>query len=226
MIKLKINYIDSEICFDESYVNVLEVENKAYFYRIIHDLISVGDSNLTDDIIFMDENYKELNYANKLNIVIDYFNIDFNNKKFINYLYKVIIEKISLQGREKLSNLYTKMVKKFKENVNDIDIDISVDNNLDLDSFFKSIRVEINNKGNVFENILLLIDLISEFHIEQILVFVNLKQYLNVEELKELYKYSIYNNVSILLIDSQLYGTTKEYEKKLIIDESLDEFVL
>ena len=45
-------------------------------------------------------------------------------------------------------------------------------------------------------------------------------------ELIELYKYAIYNNVNIFLVDSQSYGVTLKYEKKLIIDDNLDEFVL
>lgn len=40
------------------------------------------------------------------------------------------------------------------------------------------------------------------------------------------YKYAIYNNIKIVLIDSQSYGIKLEYENKLIIDENLDEFVL
>ena len=59
-----------------------------------------------------------------------------------------------------------------------------------------------------------------------ILVFINLKQYLSKNELLELYKYSIYNQVQIILIDSQSYGVTLEYEKKLIIDDNLEEIVL
>lgn len=54
----------------------------------------------------------------------------------------------------------------------------------------------------------------------------NLKQYLNKVELIELYKYSIYNGVNIILIDSQAYGVKMEYERKLIIDNSLEEYML
>lgn len=34
------------------------------------------------------------------------------------------------------------------------------------------------------------------------------------------------NKIRILLIDSQCYGCTIDYEKKLIIDENLDEFMI
>ena len=44
--------------------------------------------------------------------------------------------------------------------------------------------------------------------------------------MEELYKYSIYNGIPLLLIDSQCYGGTLNNEKKLIIDENLDEFMI
>ena len=46
------------------------------------------------------------------------------------------------------------------------------------------------------------------------------------EELNELNKYSLYNNIKILLIDSQCYNSTNKFEKKLIIDRNLEEFLL
>lgn len=46
------------------------------------------------------------------------------------------------------------------------------------------------------------------------------------QELLELYKYAIYNKINIILIDSQCYGGTLEYENKLIIDRNLDEFMI
>ena len=81
-------------------------------------------------------------------------------------------------------------------------------------------------KDELLDNLLLLIDLENTLKFNNILVFVNLKQYLSKNELIEFYKYAIYSKIQILLIDSQAYGVTLEYEKKLIIDENLDEFVI
>ena len=72
----------------------------------------------------------------------------------------------------------------------------------------------------------LLIDIEKTLNLSSILVFINLKQYLSNEELEELYKYSIYNDVKILLVDSQCYSNKSIYENKLSIDKDLVEFVL
>ena len=54
----------------------------------------------------------------------------------------------------------------------------------------------------------------------------NLKQYLTKEEIKELYKYAIYNKISIMLIENNGYNVSLENEIKLLIDSSLDEYML
>ncbi len=72
----------------------------------------------------------------------------------------------------------------------------------------------------------MIIDLERELRVNKLLVFVNLKDYLQKEEIEELYKYALYNEVGIMLIDSDSYGCTLNNEKKLIIDGNFDEIVV
>ena len=62
--------------------------------------------------------------------------------------------------------------------------------------------------------------------VNEVLVFVNLKQYLSKDELKEFYKYIVYNNLCAVFVDSQTYGIADNMENKIIIDDNLNEFVL
>jgi len=102
----------------------------------------------------------------------------------------------------------------------------SIDGEVDIDNLLKVLKLGINEKDELLDNLFLLIDIEKIFNGENILIFVNLKQYLSKKELIELYKYAIYNQIQIILIDSQCYGGTLDYENKLIIDENLDEFVI
>ena len=105
-----------------------------------------------------------------------------------------------------------------------MDLNIDINNDFDLDSMIKLLNVSIKQKDNLLDNLFLLVDIEKELSINKIIVFINLKQYLNNNELIELYKYLLYNNVVVLLIDSQSYGVCNEYEKKLIIDDELEEY--
>lgn len=222
--KLSIKYIDNNIGFDNSYINCLEIENKNYFYKIVNDINSISNGNILEDVIFSDDEYKELNLSNKINMVFDYFNFDFNSKKIISIINKKINDNISVEDKENLSKLYNKIRKIYLPILNDMDLNIDINNDFDLDSMIKLLNVSIKQKDNLLDNLFLLVDIEKELSINKIIVFINLKQYLNNNELIELYKYLLYNNVVVLLIDSQSYGVCNEYEKKLIIDDELEEY--
>ena len=224
--KLEIKYLDNDIDIKENEVYALEVENKNYFYRIVRDLHNISNNNIVDDIYLSDDNNNEINYFNKFKIFIDFFDLNFDSKKITNDIIKYLNKNISIEVKDSILNQYNKIIKLYKKELNNIDIPLMIETETDSDNITKSLKISIEVKQNLIENLLLLIDIENILGTKDILIFVNLKQYLTKNELEELYKYSIYNEVSILLIDSQCYGGTLNNEKKLIIDENLDEFMI
>ena len=224
--KLEIKYLDNDIDIKENEVYALEVENKNYFYRIVRDLHNIINNNIVNDIYLSDDNNNEINYFNKFKIFIDFFDFNFDSKKITNDIIKYVNKNISIEVKDSILNQYNKIIKLYKKELNNIDIPLMIETETDSDNITKSLKISIEVKQNLIENLLLLIDIENILGTKDILIFVNLKQYLTKNELEELYKYSIYNEVSILLIDSQCYGGTLNNEKKLIIDENLDEFMI
>ena len=223
---LNIKYIENYIEFNDGIINCLEIENKPYFYRIVKDLNCVANGENLDDVLFTDEKYNEIILTNKINMVFDYFNFDFNSKKILSIINKKINDNISIEQKDSLAKLYEKIKKIYNPIINEFDLNLNINSDFDLELIIKLLNISINQKDNILENLLILIDIEKVLCINKIIVFINLKQYLNKNELLELYKYSIYNNVSILLIDSQSYGVKNEYENKLIIDNELEEYKL
>lgn len=56
-----------------------------------------------------------------------------------------------------------------------------------------------------------------------LLIVPNLKTFLQEDDLLELYKYSMYNNIKLLVLENKHYENVLKYEKKNIIDENFDE---
>lgn len=224
--KINIDYIDNEIIITDDTIFNIEIENKTYFYRLISEFNAIANGELVENINFVDKYNNELTLLNRIDLYIDYFNIDFNSKKVINSLYKMLKNNLNEENKIKINNYYSKIKNILSKTFIDYNLSLVINDEFDLEMLFKTLKVSIKNKDNLFDNLLLLIDINSIFNINELLVFINLKQYLTNEELKEFYKYSLYNNVKIILIDSQSYGTANEYEKKLIIDNNLDEFLL
>lgn len=224
--KLIIKYIDNDIELKENEISTIEIENKRYFYRIVKDLYDIYDNELSEDIYLIDDNNKEINISNKIKIFIDYFNFKLDSKKYTNDITKYINKVLSEETKETLLNQYKKIINLYKKELNNIDLPLVLDTDLDIENITKLIKVSIDTNKELINNLFTLIDLENIFQTKNILVFINLKQYLSKEEIEELYKYSIYNRITLLLIDSQSYGTTLTNERKLIIDENLDEFML
>lgn len=81
--KLIVDFIDNEIILQNNTIFNIEIENKVYFYRLINELNLLSKSIPSDNIIFLDEGNNEINLSNKIDLYIDYFNIEFNSKKLL-----------------------------------------------------------------------------------------------------------------------------------------------
>ena len=222
---LRTDYIENEIKIGTEDIAVIEIENKKYFYRLVSDLYSISRGEKIDSIKFYDDSINEISNQS-IQIINDYFNLDLEGKKVSSELQKNIISSIDEKAMQDLVSSYKKIYNSFNKVLHNIDLPLVMLQDFSPEVFIKALKVSIEKRDELLENLLLLIDINKILNLQQIIFFINLKQYLSLEELKELYKYAIYYCVPIVLIDSQTYGTTADYEKKLIIDENLDEFVL
>ena len=224
--KINFEYLDNQIKIVDGFINCIEVENKKYFFRIVNDLNKICNGDLSDEIICFDDNLKEINLSNKLRIFVDYFNFDFNSKKYLLDINKYITGLIDDSEKDIILKNYNKFNQIVRKIISKSELPIEFSDEICLENIIKNFKISINTKEELLDNLFLLIDLEKILKSKKNIVFINLKQYLKTEELIELYKYAIYNEVKLILIDSQSYGCTLEFESKLIIDENLDEFVL
>lgn len=217
--KFKISFIENLIEIDNEYVRCIEIENKDYFYRTISLL---NDFNNNEDL------KEEINFIDKIDfkMIIDYFNVDLNDKKTLNAVIKYVKENIDVLNYDKLLRSYQRLCTLFSSSLENIDIPINIEEDINIDNIIKLMNIKINKEDSILKNLFILIDVINELKNYNLLILVNLKQYLTKEELNEVYKYAIYNNVTLLLIDNTSYGIPQKYEKKLIIDDNLEEFIV
>lgn len=222
--KLRIDFIDNDIIINDDEITVIEIENKRYFYRLIKNLYDVYNGIISEQIHFLSGEKEIINP--QIAIFNDYFNIDLSSKKINSELYKNIMESIDENMNQELMNIYKKMYNKMNKILGNIDLPLVITKDYSVESIIKLMKITIQKKEDLLDTLLLLIDLERILNLNETLFFINLKQYLYKDEINELYKYSLYNNVRIVLIDNQSYGVCLQYEKKLIIDENLEEFMI
>lgn len=224
--KIKINYFDNIIELSPDNIFAIEIENKTVFYRIVCNLISISEGNKEEDIQFIENDNKEVE-SPKIKVFTNYFTFDFDSKKQSNDLMKYVLKQFTDEDVSNINMLQRNVYKKITRLLNKLELSIEIDeDDLSFENFLKKLKFKNPKKDTLLDNLLLLLDIEKELASSYILFFINLKQFLTQAEIKEFYKYAIYNNLQVVLIDSQAYGITKTFEQKLIIDENLDEFMI
>ena len=224
--KINIDYLDNSIYLENSKIMVLEIENKRLLFRLIKNFTDIDNGDFIDEIKVFGNDNKEINISNKILVLSDFFNFNLDTKKYLNQINKIIIDNIKDSDDNTLLSLYQKLLYKYNKVIKETDLPVVISNEVNVESLVKIIKLKLNLSDNLLDNLLSLIDLEKIAKANKFLIFVNLKLYLTEKELEELYKYAIYNEVKLMLIDSKSYGCKTNFENKLIIDNNLVEFML
>ncbi len=225
--KLRINGFENEIIFNEEYINVVTIENAKCFSNIIgilNDKINGMESN---EMFLLDEKNQELKMDKKMYIVLDIFNIDYNSKKILNKIYGIIEENIEKNQDYEIDKMVLDLRNYIIQEINELPFEFVMKSELDVSEILKLYNLKIDDKNytTILEKVEMLIDIMTTLKIADILVIPNLKLFLSDDELVELYKYSLYNNVKLFLIERNTSKKLK-YENNIIIDENFCEYII
>ena len=160
-------------------------------------------------------------------LVFDLFNIDYNNKKILNKIYELINKNINNTQELDIYEIIFKLRNYLIQEINELPFEFIMKSDISITEVLKLFDLKIDklNYTNILERVEILIDLLSVLKISQILVIPNLKMYLSDEELVELYKYSLYNNIKLLIIERDCKNEL-QYENILRIDEMFNDEII
>ena len=217
--------LENKIVFEEGKINVLEIYNKKLFYNLI-TILNENDNGQEDNQIVLFEDGIRVSIEKNVFVLTDMFNVDFNSKKITNKLYNLLAENIKNRQDNELENISLELRNYLIEEINELPFEFNMKSEIELSDLLKAFDLKIDTMcyTSVVEKIEFFIAIISILKIATILVIPNLKTYLDDDELLEIYKYSIYNNVKLLVIESKSSDELLKYETKNIIDEEFDEF--
>ena len=225
--KLRINGFENEIKFNDDSVNILTISDAKCFSHIIEVINNKLVGIESNEMFLLDESENELSMDKEVFLLLDVFNIDYSSKKILNKLYKIISDNINMRQDFELQSMSLDIRNYIIEEINELPFEFVMKSDLDVIDILKLYDLKIDDTAynSVLERVEILINIISTLHIANILIIPNLKSFLSEEELLELYKYSLYNNVNLLLIE-RFYKHKLKYENILLIDENFDEIIL
>lgn len=216
--------LENKITFEEGKINVLEIYNKKFFRRMIG--ILNGEEEAENNEIVLLDNEKRVELKKNVFVLTDLFNIDFNSKKIITKIYNELIESIKKRQDDELENLTIKLRNYLIEEINELPFEFNINSELEINDLLKAFNLKIDTTcyTTIVEKIEFIINIIANLKMATILVIPNLKVYLEKEEIIEIYKYSLYNNIKLLILENSSNEKIENYEIKNIIDKEFDEF--
>lgn len=221
---MKVNYIELKLEINKSSILSIEIENKKTLCKLMNDINDLEEKGYSENIMIWDEEFNELKIK-KIKVITNYFATDDLLKKYTNDFIKLLLQSLSDKQLDEMNKIYNKN-NSFVEKIiveNDFPLELETQ---PYETILKNVKIKFKKYKELINNLMQLIDIEKILKIHSMLVFIGLKQFLTKEELSELYKYAIYNNIKILLIDFNSTGVPIKNERKLIIDESLEEYMV
>lgn len=223
--RLKIVGFENELIFNNN-INVLIISNKECFLHVLECINSKNQGLENNEIFLLDSENNELNMEKNILILFDVFNIEYNSKKFLNKIYDIVSNNIKLKNDFIIEELIFKLRNYIIEEINELPFEFLMKDEVDILDILKlfSLKIDSRSYTTILERIELVIDMLSIIQPDTLLIIPNLKLYMSDEEIIELYKYSLYNNINLLVVE-QKFNNKLEYENVLLIDENFEETV-
>ena len=218
---MKILGFDMEVDISNENTNLLVVTDNKLFGSICCNL---NDKN-SDNIVFVSND--SLRNMKDILIVFDLLNFNINNKTIINKLYNHLSDNIisNIDEENELKDNFMKMVRIVYDEIDDFNVDISLNEELDLIKLFKMLNVEINTDyDGVLERMIDLLEIYSELN-DQTIIFINILSYFSDEEIIEIQKYINYKKLSVLFFENS-YNRGVYFENQYIIDDDFYDYAI
>ena len=224
--KIRINGLENEIELYDNRINVIEIKNTRYFSNVIGILNDKINGLESSEIFLLDSNNEELKINKECHLVLDLFNIEYNSKNILNKIYEQIERNVNNNQDYEIENLLLKMRNYLIQEINELPFEFVMKNEIEVSELLKLFNLKIykENYQTILEKVEILIDILATLGAAKILIIPNLKLYLSEEELVELYKYSMYNDIKLILIERTNFNKL-EYEQTITIDENFYDYI-
>ena len=158
----------------------------------------------------------------KLALIMNPFAISSNDRKILSKIYTELSIVTTESYYEELAALNTAIINALDKMMEKLPYPLTSKFELDLISLFKTYDIKIEEEDNgLLERVVSYLKLNHQVCGIEVFVFVNLKQYLEKEQLQELYKAAAYEQVYIINIEGRDGKERLKEERCIIIDKDL-----
>ncbi|MED9946951.1 MAG: type II-A CRISPR-associated protein Csn2 [Peptacetobacter hiranonis] len=214
-----------QIEFRENIVNLIVIEDKKVFREYVGELYSqCMELNDSGRFVLSNEE-KEIKLSKKVEIILDFYSLDINNKKIITKVYnklkEISTEEDMYVETGKINSEIVRYVDKIVD-ISDYPLEFSID--IDIVDLFKMASVKfLKDYTSELDRICDYINVVNEITGKDIFIFVNFRDFFELDELEEFYKFITYKKIFLIMIENEINDVCNEFEKIFVLDEDLCE---
>lgn len=210
------NY-DFEMKFQENQINVLVMEKQQVMANLVQDMYLQCNGKEGGFVLFDVD--KIVPIEKNIELVLEPFSINCNNKKIMNKLYQELValaKETLIRERLELNFQVTAFLEQLLQ---EVPYHLSYKDEYEVQEILKFADVRVDVVGEtLLEQIVEYLRVINQICGCNICVFVNLKTFLSKKDLQHLYEFVNYQKIHLVLLES-CEREKIEGEKTFIIDQ-------
>ena len=215
--RFNIPFLGFEMMLTQGSMSTVAIENPVDFRNVVEDLWRQS-RGLPGSIIVSDGEMLISFQDNALG-VFNPVDIDANNRRVLNKLYKELDENANNTLIIELADLQCKMLSFIEKLVETVPYDLAYDYEIDITDFLKGYNLKINQFSDSYiEHLIDYLRAYSRVCNLKVAIFINLKSYLKDDETAALQEFVQYENMSLLTIEN-IYKYKVKGENAWIIDK-------
>lgn len=208
-----------ELEIKENQITVLSVENPKAYTTILRDIWSQVQGGEGSFLFSDGEKVKSI--AKEMECIYNPFELDCNDKKIIAKLYQEIREQAEEELVYEGVTLNTKVLEYLEQLLQRVPYPLDYNVDFDVTNLLKLYGVKIESAGgDLLEKIVDYLKVLSQICGVRNYVFIGIKQYLETEELEQLYEFAFYEKINIIIIEA-IHSLRVLGEKCWLLDKDL-----
>lgn len=217
---MKLAHVDIErtIVFEQEKSCEWIIESPALFAKYIQQLCIQSEGK--EGGFVLSDGDRELDIQKNIEIILDPFALHLDGKKILNKLYEKLS---SLAYGEEMYLLTQEIQSKLRKYIFQLEHQSSyileMNMELEMTTLFKALDVKLENYGeDLCERLGLYMKTVAELLDKKLIVLVNIRSYLEDEQIEQLLEMAAYNEITLLLLENRQICFS-ERVKRYIIDK-------
>lgn len=204
-------------------VAVLEIHNKRLYSRVCQSLISEKGESAVEPFLLWDDDGGKRSARNAILAVPNPFDLPWSDKSLLGDLQDIVENSyiVDDQARRRIDE----SVRRLREDVVELGLRLQSDYEFalewDLGKFLKAFDFSVDEdpSATLLDNLIKFVRFASDAQCRQVILFMNLKGFLEKKELEEFYREAFFCGLNVLLLESAPDESSYDKERKTVIDQ-------